>query len=250
MIFEIIKKTALVFVLLGAALTVSAQAQDRWLWDFEGTLGGERIGFTLVSDNREDLQRGDNLACSYFYVRYLKDIRLRCSIAADGNITFEEFGENEKVAAVFRGKFLKNEIDNVEGTWTKSGETKSLPFKLRLVQGSGIAAGRRYEMIDAPDDAEFERKVQEFRSAVLRKDKQKVVSFIKFPIEVQVGKKSVKIKNKTVFLQNYDRIFYQEFVEDVRLTVAHNLFHRYDGAMLGNGIIWFWGDGKVIGINN
>jgi hypothetical protein len=247
--FEFSRKFILFFMIVFAAF-VSVEAQDKWLWDFEGTLGSEKIGFTLVSSNTEEIDRADNLECSYFYVRYLKDIPLRCSIKQDGNVSFEELDKDGKVLATFKGKFLKNEIDNAEGIWTKVGETKNLPFKLQLKQGSGIAAGRRYKDIDAPTDAGFEKKVQEFRNAVLSADKQKVAAFMKFPLLVQVGKKSVNIKTRQAFLQNYDKIFYKEFVEDIRKTVAHNMFHRYDGAMLGNGIVWFWGDGKVIGINN
>ncbi|MGC2235867.1 MAG: hypothetical protein WA584_06880 [Pyrinomonadaceae bacterium] len=249
MILRISIKLALALVIAFASIC-SVKAQNKWLWDFEGTLGSEKIGFTLVSTKTDDIDRGDNLECSYFYVKYLKDIPLRCSIAQDGNVTFEELDKSGKVASSFRGKFLKNEIDNVEGNWTKNGETQGLPFKLRLLQGSGIAAGNRYEDIEAPDAAEFERKVQAFRQAVLNGDRRQVASFIKFPIEVRVGKKAVKIKNKAALLQNYDKIFYKEFVEEIRQTVAHNMFHRYDGAMLGRGSVWFWGNGKVIGINN
>jgi hypothetical protein len=249
MILRFLIKLVLLFAISFAAIDI-VRAQDKWIWDFEGTLGSEKIGFSLVSSKYDDIERGDNLECSYFYVQYLKDIRLRCSIAPDGNVLFEEFDADGKTASTFKGKFLNNEADNVEGVWSRMGKTKSFPFKLRLLQGSGIAAGNRYKDIGAPDAAKFERKVQNFRNAVLSADKKKVVSFIKFPIEVQVGGKSTKIKNKAAFLANYDKIFYREFVEEIRETVAHNMFHRFDGAMLGRGSVWFWGDGKVIGINN
>jgi hypothetical protein len=53
-----------------------------------------------------------------------------------------------------------------------------------------------------------------------------------------------------MMLANYDRVFTKEFVADIGKTVPHNMFCKFTGAMLGNGIAWFWGDGKVIGINN
>ncbi len=249
MILRISIKLALLIV-IGFASICGVKAQNKWLWDFEGTLGSEKIGFTLVSSKNDDIVRGDNLECSYFDVKILKDIPLRCSIAPDGEVVFDELDASGKTAATFKGKFLKNEIDNIEGVWTKAGEAKVLTFKLQLLQGAGTAAGNRYEDIEAPDAAEFERKVQAFREAVLNGEKEKVAAFIKFPIEVRVGKKAVKIKNKAALLQNYDKIFYKEFVEEIRQTIPHNMFHRYDGAMLGRGSVWFWGDGKVIGINN
>jgi hypothetical protein len=247
--FAIQKKIVLLFltVLLASG---SVSAQIRWLWDFEGILGDEKIGFTLGSNEIGKFQRAEDLECSYFYVKDLKDIRLRCSLTQDGDLTVQEVGGDGKVAATFKGKFLENKIDDIEGIWIKAGDTKSLPFKLNLARGTGGALNSRYSAIEAPDDAEFERQVQDFRNAVLKADKEKVVSFIEFPIKVQVGKKGVNIRNKAAFFRNYDKIFYKDFVEKIRETVPHNLFHRDIGAMLGSGLIWFWGDGKVIAINN
>jgi hypothetical protein len=231
-------------------MAIGAQAQVKWLWDFEGTLGPEKIGFTLVTDKREEFPRDTDLDCSYFHVEDLIDIALRCNIAKDGSLTFEERDANGKVVAVFKGRLLKNEIDEPQGDYSKTGAGPSIAFKLRMVQETALENGRRYSMIEAADDAVFEQRVRDFRLAVLQGDKRKAVSCIKFPIPVYLAKKSVKIKNKASFLRVYDRIFTREFVEEIRATVPHNMFHRDMGAMLGHGSVWFWGDGKVIGLNN
>lgn len=241
------------YILLFAVILLvsgSGRAQVKWLWDFEGTIGREKIGFTLVTDGREEFPRGKDLECSYFYVKDLKDIAMRCNVAVDGSLTFEELDANGKVAAVFKGRLLENEIDEPQGDYSKTGAGVSVPFKMRMVQETALENGRRYSMIEAPNDAEFEKKVRNFRSAVLSGDRQRAVSCIKFPVSVYLAKKSVKIKNRTAFLRVYSRVFTKEFIEEIRATVPHNMFHRDDGAMLGNGSVWFWGDGKVIGLNN
>jgi hypothetical protein len=231
-------------------MSASVQAQVKWLWDFEGTLGVEKVGFTLVTDKADEFPRDTDLDCSYFYVKDLKDISLRCNIAKDGSLTFEERDANGKVAAVFTGKLPGNVIDEPQGNYVKTGSQSKLPFNLRMTQQTNLENGRRYGMIEAPNDAAFERKVRTFRTAVLNGDKQKAVSYIKFPIPVYLAKKSVKIKNKASFLRVYGRVFTKEFIDEIRATVPHNMFNRYDGAMLGHGSVWFWGDGRVIGLNN
>jgi hypothetical protein len=243
------RKSLLIFAVV-LLITGGARAQVKWLWDFEGTLGREKIGFTLITDKREEFPRDEDLDCSFFYVRHLQDIKLRCNIARDGNLTFEELGSDGTVTAVFKGKLLKNEIDEPQGKYLKTGAQVGVPFKLRMVQETALENGRRYSMIEAPDDFKFERQVQDFRTAVLKGDRRKVVSFIKFPIRVYIAKKSVRIRNKAAFLGVYDKVFSKVFVEEIRESIAHNLFHRDMGAMLGHGSVWFWGDGRVIGLNN
>jgi hypothetical protein len=237
------------FILL-LGVSASMNAQSRWQHDFEGTLGSQEIGLTVSAPEAGKFPWGDNIECSYFYVSQLKDIKMSCSIDKDGNLSFKEIDAQGITTAVFTGKFLKNEIDNSEGIWAKTGDTKTLPFKLRFYQGVSSTDGNRYEQIEAKDPAVFESSVQGFRNAVLKGDKAKVASFIKYPINVTVRKKDVKIKNRTQLLQNYAGIFNKDFVNDLRKTVPHNMFCKFTGAMLGSGIVWFWGDGKVIGINN
>jgi hypothetical protein len=242
------KFTATLF--LGLLLAITASAQNLWLNDYEGTVGNSKIGLTLVSKDVSGFERGSDVACSYFYVSQLKDIKMKCSIGIDGSFTFNELDEQGNVRAVFRGKFVKNEQDLAEGSWTRSGRTRPLPFRMRMAQGVSSENGNRYAQIDAADPAKFETAVRDFRTAVMKTDKQKVVSQIKYPIRVAVNGKTVKVKNKTAMLTFYDRVFTKEFAADLEKTVPHNMFCKFSGAMLGNGIVWFWGDGKVIAINN
>lgn len=240
-----------VFLLTVLICTVGIiKAKADWLWNFDGTIGDERVGFTLVSTNIAEFPRGTNLQCSYFYVKDLKDINLRCNVERNGDITFEEFDGAGKVTAVFRGRFLKNDIDNAEGAWTKKGEADSKPFKLKLLNGAGGNLSHRYAMIDAKNDAKFESQVQAFKNAVLQGDKQKVVSFIRFPIKVQMSGKTVVIKNRPVFLQKYETIFNPDFIEVIRQSVPHNMLIQETSAVLGAGNVRFYGNGKVIAISN
>jgi hypothetical protein len=244
------KKISVTLFFILFCLTLAAGAQTRWLHDFEGTVGTAKIGLTLSSTETGKFERGDDVGCSYFYVSQLKDIALKCSIDRNGNFTFKELDERGKTRAVFKGKFLQNQIDRAEGTWTRAGEARSLPFKMRFFQGVGAENGNRYAQIEAKDPAKFEAMVRDFRSAVISGNKQKAVAQIKYPISVSVDGKRVRVRTKAAMLTYYDRVFTKEFIADLSKTVPHNMFAKYTGAMLGSGIIWFWGDGKVIAINN
>jgi hypothetical protein len=243
------KKTSVTLFLL-LFLSLSAGAQTSWVHDFEGTVGTARIGLTLSSTEVGKFERGDDLGCSYFYVTQLKDIALNCSIDKNGNFVFKELDERGRTRAVFKGKFLQNQIDHAEGTWTRTGQTRALPFKMRFYQGVGAKDGNRYEQIEAKDPAKFEASVRDFRTAVLSGNKQKAIAQIKYPISVYVNAKKVNVRNKAAMLTYYDRVFDKEFLDSLSKTVPHNMFCKYQGAVLGSGILWFWGDGKVIGINN
>jgi hypothetical protein len=244
------KRTAIAMLLGLICFLFEARAQSRWLNDFEGTVGTAKIGLTLVSKEISGFERGDNVGCSYFYVSQLKDIKLNCSIDIAGNFVFKELDEKGKVRAVFKGKFLKNEQGMAEGTWTRTGGTRSLPFRMRQQQGVSSEDGNRYSQIDAADGTKFEDQVRDFRASVLKGEKQKVAAQIRYPISVTVNGKRVKVRNKAAMLQYYDRVFDKGFVMALDKTVPHNMFCKYTGAMLGNGVVWFWGDGRVIGINN
>lgn len=232
------------------AFVITAGAQGVWVNDYEGTVGSAKIGMALESFDVGGFDRGDGFECSYFYVAHLKDIKMRCSIAIDGTFTFQEYEEGGGVRAVFRGRFDKNEKDRAEGTWTRVGQKRALPFRIRFVQGVAVSDGNRYWQIDGgfPDD--FEKQVRDFRSAVIKGEKQKVAAQIRYPINAKVNNRSTRIRNKAALLQQYDKIFTASVVANITKTVPHNMFVKSTGALLGNGIVWFWGDGKVIAINN
>jgi hypothetical protein len=232
-----------------------------WQADYEGKLGNEAVGMTLTLDGDPDEGKltGKIISATYFYVKHLKDIKLQGKLNGDRNFVFDELDANGNVAATLTGKFLEKDeqgrkrglTEYLRGEWQKKGETTKQPF-LFVTNSFGVIAAdsNRYAIIDAADDAEFERRVQAFRNAVLKADKQFVANAVRYPISVFIGKRQVKMRKKAQFLKNYNRIFDREFVARIKAGVPHNMFARYDGAMIGNGDVWFWGDGKVIALNN
>ena len=121
---------------------------------------------------------------------------------------------------------------------------------MNFKQGVSSTEGNRYAQIESADPAHFESLVRDFKAAVQKGDKQKVVSQLRYPINVGVSGKTTKVRNKAAMLQYYDRVFTKDLIAAIDKTVPHNMFCKFTGAMLGNGIVWFWGDGKVIAINN
>ena len=96
----------------------------------------------------------------------------------------------------------------------------------------------------------FEDQVSKFKTAVIKGDRQYVAEQVRFPIALSVRGKRINVRTKAAFLKNYDAVFTKELIASISKTVPHNMFTKATGAMLGNGIVWFWGDGEVIAINN
>ena len=81
-----------------------------------------------------------------------------------------------------------------------------------------------------------------------------MASMVAYPLNVQIGRKNVKIKNKKSFIRNYDQIFYRSFYERIKEAVPHNMFTKSSGVMLGDkGEIWIGLHDRgiyVVAINN
>lgn len=86
---------------------------------------------------------------------------------------------------------------------------------------------------------------EQFQFAVKDQNKEKIASYIKFPLD--------NIKTKKEFLDNFDAIFYPEFTEEILMQNPSEIYRDNRGAMIGkDGQLWFKpvGSGyKIIAIN-
>src|SRR4051812_40506326 len=129
-----INRVKILFLCLLLILS-AGRIKAQMIYEYSGMIGKEKIEFVFASNSAEGVQPADNIECAYFYLKDLKDIRLHCSITPDGKFTFEEFDAQKNVLVVFKGEILESDPGRLEGTWTKTGDTRSLPFSLRMMFG-------------------------------------------------------------------------------------------------------------------
>jgi len=93
----------------------------------------------------------------------------------------------------------------------------------------------------------------ELQTAVKANDKDKIAGMISFPVNVILGGKRTRIREKSVFLAHYDTLMNAHVRQAILKQSAHCLFGNANGEMVGNGEVWFseLGDGsvKIITIN-
>jgi hypothetical protein len=68
-----------------------------------------------------------------------------------------------------------------------------------------------------------------------------VSALVIFPLRVYHGRKATRIKDAQAFVHDYPRIFTAEVAKAVLTQKPGDLFHNWQGSMIGNGQVWFSG---------
>lgn len=222
---------------------------EPWLahHDYEGSIGDAlRIGMTLSITGRR-------ITGGYFYVRYLKDLRLEGRIDEAGRFILKEFDPNGQQTGVFVGAFCPRDsenasdtrlvLDEITGSWSRPDGTGAVPFRLSHISTLFRPPGKgRYWMAGFDNDDEVEGFAREFRKALLADNRARVVEMVRYPLTVflhhEKSKEGTVIADKAELLKKYDRIFdagYRRAMED---AIPHNMFAKYNGVMLSHGALW------------
>ncbi|MGO9481962.1 MAG: hypothetical protein ACLP05_09315 [Candidatus Kryptoniota bacterium] len=261
-----IKKTKTPFLglfLLFMCINTAYSQEGGAFHDYVGNMGDSAVGFTFVdTGDVSDSLVGRQLSGSYFFVDKLKDIQFSGVSKTDRSI--ELYQRDDKGNSVghligafpktdpkggFEGSTLQDEI--ITGTWYTGKATVGLTVYLKLESAISRAPnGQRYSLIGVKNDSVFETEVRNFKDAVLRGDSLTVSKGIAYPIKVNIDGKTRRIRNKSAFLHDYDKIMYPKLFDAIRKSIPHNMFVNDEGAMLGDGIVWFDATGRVIALNN
>lgn len=110
--------------------------------------------------------------------------------------------------------------------------------------------GHLYDVGGANGDEPVNKAAAAFRAAVIHNNREAVTHMIAYPIDTQVSGKRVAIASRSAFLAHYNGIFNTKFRAAIAGDVPRLMFARDQGIMLGNGEVWFDGDGKVKALNN
>jgi len=214
---------------------------------YHGAIGNKvNVGMSLVID-------GDALEGWYYYDKYMTDIKLSGHFIDDANFelsardgsgaVIETFtGEFAEHAAGYRDKDLSCEI--MTGTFQKKSDGQTFPF--HLVEDSSVTGSK--EAFYGSDGGEIlEAKIQRYWRAVKADDKQVVASFYKYPFRIVTMKGTkLRISNEAEFVSHYSEIIPSETKNIIIAAVPHDMFHNWQGVMLGDGVVWFDYDGSVI----
>lgn len=97
----------------------------------------------------------------------------------------------------------------------------------------------RYQVAGIDDADEFDETYELLRAALSENDKDTFADYIAYPINVIINGKKTEIKNKEVFLKNFDDIMTEDMKNVFLNQKLEDFFVNYQGIMVGNGQFWF-----------
>ena len=134
----------------------------------------------------------------------------------------------------------------IAGTWEALDSARQIPFYLRL---DSEYPGTLGDLYGRDHDEVVNRAAQRFRLAVMGRDKNTVAALIRYPIEITVDGKRLRIKDPRALTLDRERIFTPKYCNAVAQAVPRAMFVNEQGIMLGDGEAWFDSDGNIIAIN-
>lgn len=226
------------FLLVAASATHAQSTANVTRIVFEGTIGQNRIGMTLLVSSAGAVTGGH-----YFYANNLKDIPLRAGTQGTGIVLYGP--EGGQFALQFKGNGseagkplnFRNSL-GMEGRWMKGAS--SYPVELQMVATTeGPANARWYQNVTNESDAAFEAKVQGFYKAVLSGNRSAAAHFTDFPLRVNHDGKSRTIRSAAQLSAQWKQIFTPACIAAFKRAIPHDMFVRNGQAMLGDGVVWF-----------
>ncbi len=249
--------------LLALGLTLSAlgahalcaRNEPGRLWDYDGTLGGKyRVRMTLVFS-------GETVQGMYFYASQLRDIALSGRLVDSQQLLLEETDAQGAVTGRFETSFPERDpgdtygdspltCDVIAGEWVSADGKTRLPVYLTARSSISGSLKHRYGAIGVGDDRVVNDGAAAFWRALKKGDQQAVASRIAYPITLHLDGRKRRFKSSAELLPHFAAIFTPEFTARILHAMPRNLFVRDEGAMLGNGEVWFNAAGKVSSLAN
>ena len=253
-----VRLTTLLALSAGVLPTLSwaacTKVQPGWLWNYEGHIDGQhRVRMTLVFGPGE-------ITGVYFYASQLKDIALRGRMLDATRVELEELDTAGQPTARFEAEFPEMapeskfgssplQCEVIRGNWRKMGADTALPVLLEMDGGTAGSLKSRYGAIGVRDQEALHRNAQAFWRAVQRDDRRAAAGLIRYPIRVDTTAGLRRYTAAEQLLTDYERIFTPGFRQAIARGLPRNMFVRDQGAMLGDGQVWFGADGRVTALN-
>ena len=207
-----------------------------WHWTYRGNIVGETGGLTLVYDQNSVIGK---LYFDSDYVDILVSGTLdgrRIILKADNGLIidalFQEYdtryGDSKLDREIIKGKIYINDVDG--------------DIYLDMNYGSAGGLDSMYAIGGIDNDEMVDGFAQEFKKAVLDKDKETVADMIYYPLRIDSG----EIQDKNEFILKFNEIFYPEFFEAFKKAIPKNMFSKYSGVMMSSddNVFWIWISGN------
>jgi hypothetical protein len=115
----------------------------------------------------------------------------------------------------------------------------ALPMRAQTTPDSEACKGSTVDLQGADLAQKSRAFLTELQNAVKAEDKAKVAAMISYPLLVIHGSLRTRIKTKAEFLGQYEAIFDAHVRQTIAQQSAKCLFGNYQGAMIGDGEVWF-----------
>jgi len=200
--------------------------------EFKGTIDGKyKIRMLLYAENNA-------IVGNYFYELYERKIKLTGHYDGTRVMLFE-YDDKGNQTATFRGEII-DAYGRMKGVWQNVNDNTSHNFNLQLL---GTFPGRPdnvYIDAGAKSTDEVEKFAAELKKDILSGNKSEVAAKVAYPQTVYVQGKKVIINSEQEFIDQFDEIFYPEYVQAIAKCFPRNMSSSYRGIMFGDkGQIWF-----------
>jgi hypothetical protein len=115
----------------------------------------------------------------------------------------------------------------------------ALPIGAQTTPDSQACNGSTVDLQGADFAQKSRAFLSELQNAVKSEDKAKVAAMVSYPLLVIHGSRKTHIKTKAEFLNQYEAIFDAHVRQAIARQSAKCLFGNYQGAMIGDGEVWF-----------
>ncbi|MGD0932708.1 MAG: hypothetical protein ABR902_18840 [Candidatus Korobacteraceae bacterium] len=129
----------------------------------------------------------------------------------------------------------------------------ALPVRAQTTSDSQACKGSTVDLEGTAFAQKSRAFLMQLQSVVKTDDKAKLAAMISYPLLVIHGGRKTHIKTKAEFLSQYETIFDGPVRRAIAQQSAKCLFGNYQGAMIGDGEVWFReqpnGTMKIITVN-
>lgn len=169
---------------------------------------------------------------------------LLASVACNNQTNRQDTGSADSVPAKVQPDTVTSKADTVAKTSGTELTAEEMKDDSVFSDGSKPSA---WSDAGIDDPLAFKKTLKQLQYWVTNNEKDSVANLIAYPLA------HPRVKTKKAFLDSYDRLFSEKVKKALKEQKLSQIFRNYQGAMIGNGELWFSGSKgvyKIFAINN
>ncbi|HEY9721256.1 MAG TPA: hypothetical protein V6D47_04535 [Oscillatoriaceae cyanobacterium] len=218
-----------------------------WLITYQGSAGGWPVRMTLAFEGKS-IEGLAAIGPAYDWLQ-----KVRGTMSDPQHLTLQ-IGD----WSVWKGTFQTHDpkhrfgdstlncevITGIRDTW--AGEAA---FDLAEDSEGAGTLTHRYDVMGVTVDRTIDQAAWRFWNAVRRGDRRTVSALVAYPLTVKAPAGILTLHTPGDLIRNYGRVFTPAMRQAIDKSVPALLSANYEGAMLGNGAVWFNAQGRISAIN-